>query len=119
MPWTDLFGAGNKGQQAERLACRYLQQQGLILVSQNYRCRTGEIDLIMRDNDQLVFVEVKYRQRADFGHASEYFHSHKRRKFMSAIRHYLVEKQLNPAFTPQRIDVIAIEGTDIQWHKAV
>ena len=51
------------GDHAEQLACVFLQQQGLQLVTRNYRCRGGEIDLIMRDDDSLVFVEVRYRHR--------------------------------------------------------
>ena len=50
----------NLGSDAEQLAATYLQQQGLILVTSNYSCRFGEIDLIMRDGKSLVFVEVRF-----------------------------------------------------------
>ncbi|HMV12031.1 MAG TPA: YraN family protein, partial [Nitrosomonas sp.] len=49
------------GSEAEDLAAHYLQQQHLVLVERNYRCRYGEIDLIMRDQTMLVFIEVKMR----------------------------------------------------------
>ncbi len=57
------------GDHAELLACRYLQRHGLRLLTRNFHCRRGEIDLIMRDGDSLVFVEVRYRQQVRFGRA--------------------------------------------------
>ncbi len=59
----------NLGQQYEQLALQYLQQQGLKLVQQNFHCKTGEIDLVMREGATLVFVEVKYRASSAFGGA--------------------------------------------------
>ncbi|MDP1996955.1 MAG: YraN family protein, partial [Gallionella sp.] len=60
----------NDGAQAEQHAARYLQQQGLKPVAQNYRSRFGEIDLIMQDGATLVFVEVRLRRSANFGGAA-------------------------------------------------
>ena len=57
------------GQLYEQLAMAYLQRQGLQLVQQNYQCKAGEIDLVMRDSTTLVFVEVKYRASTAFGGA--------------------------------------------------
>jgi putative endonuclease len=57
------------GKNAEELAAVYLQQQGLKLLTSNYRCKFGEIDLIMRDSHSLVFVEVCLRSSATFGGA--------------------------------------------------
>lgn len=107
------------GKKAELLACEYLQKRGLSLVCKNYRCRSGEIDLIMKEQDQLVFVEVKYRTNKDFGLALEYFHLHKRKKFERAVSHYFHEKRLNPTLIDHRIDLVAIDNTDIQWLKSV
>ena len=56
------------GQHAESLACRHLETQGLTLIQQNFFTPLGEIDLIMQDQDSLVFVEVRYRRHVDFGH---------------------------------------------------
>ena len=58
-----------RGQQAETLALSWLQQRGLVCVTRNYRCRMGEIDLIMHDGTTLVFVEVRQRRSARFGGA--------------------------------------------------
>jgi len=53
------------------MACQFLEKQGLILVEKNYRCYQGEIDLIMKANKNIVFVEVRSRSRSDYGHPAE------------------------------------------------
>jgi putative endonuclease len=98
------------GKQAENMAKHYLEQQGLVYLMQNYRCRSGEIDLVMRDQQTLVFIEVKYRSRTDFGAAIEYFHASKRRKFESAIAHYLHQHKLNPSNIDHRIDIVGLDS---------
>lgn len=113
-----------KGVQGEAKALAYLKQQGLSLVTQNYRCRSGEIDIIMRDNQELVFVEVKYRSGQQFGSAVEFFHPHKRRKFESATQHYMLDNQLNPSLIAHRIDIVGIDvlsnnNDKISWLKYV
>jgi len=112
------------GSEAERFARTFLEHQGLTFVLQNYRCRTGEIDLIMQDGDELVFVEVKYRSKSQHGSAIEFFHKSKKRKFESAVMHYMQENGYNPSIIPHRIDLVAIEGNgkqqqDINWLKSV
>jgi putative endonuclease len=112
------------GSEAERLARTFLEQQGLTFIMQNYRCRTGEIDLIMQHNDELVFVEVKYRSKSQHGSAIEFFHASKKRKFESAVMHYMQEKGFNPSIIPHRIDLVGIEGSgqqhqNINWLKSV
>lgn len=92
------------------MAKQYLEKQGLVYIMQNYRCRSGEIDLVMRDQETLIFIEVKYRSRADFGAAIEYFHANKRRKFESAIAHYLHQHQLNPSSINHRIDIVGLDS---------
>ena len=56
-----------KGLYYENLALKYLKKQGLKLLQKNYHCRLGEIDLVMQDEDCIVFIEVRYRENADFG----------------------------------------------------
>ncbi|MCU7799815.1 MAG: YraN family protein [gamma proteobacterium symbiont of Lucinoma myriamae] len=60
-----------KGQYAENLALNYLQEQGLTRLQENFSCKHGEIDLIMRDNEFIVFIEVRYRKKTQFGHPLE------------------------------------------------
>lgn len=115
MRWIKQTLSSWLGAQAEDLACRYLLKQGLTLVTRNYRCRTGEIDLVMRDGEEWVFVEVKYRKSNTYGHASEFLDRHKRRKLESAVLYFLQQHDLNPAHSPHRIDLVAIQGQEIQW----
>jgi putative endonuclease len=112
------------GSEAERTARDYLTQQGLSFITQNYRCKTGEIDLVMQDGSELVFVEVKFRSSQKFGTAVEFFHASKRRKFESAVQYYMQNKGLNPSIVAHRIDIVGIDvlGTNkhnISWLKHV
>src|SRR5690606_39694605 len=69
--YTTLFRSGQRGQQAEALACRVLEERGLRLIHRNWRCRRGELDLVMLDGDTVVFVEVRYRRHKAWGGAIE------------------------------------------------
>lgn len=124
MRWIKQALSTAIGGEAERFARTFLEQQGLTFVMQNYRCRTGEIDLIMQDRDELVFVEVKYRSNSQHGSAVEFFHASKKRKFESAVMHYMQEKGFNPSIVPHRIDLVGIEGKgrqphNVNWLKSV
>lgn len=102
------------GQAAERLAATWLQAQGLRILERNYRCRTGEIDLIAQHGDTLVFVEVRLRRSAAYGGAAASVHSAKQRRLISAARHYLMDKSEAPC----RFDVIVLDALDadrIEW----
>jgi putative endonuclease len=115
------FGLGRqeRGDRAEQLARRYLEQQGLQFLEANFRCRQGEIDLIMRDAGTLVFVEVRYRSQSRYGSAAESVDRRKQGKLVSAALRYL---QSHPALAQQasRFDVVAISGEQgkprIEWH---
>jgi len=97
------------GAKAETLAKQYLQKQGLEFIEQNYRSRRGEIDLIFKQNtNTIIFVEVKYRSSAQFGHAEEMVTIHKQKKIMKTALSYLQEKRLTESVIA-RFDVIAIE----------
>lgn len=95
----------NRGQQAEQIACDYLQQHGLQLITQNYHCRRGEIDLIMRDADTLVFVEVRARRSDRFGSALESITADKQSRIIATAQQYLQQKRLQQNC---RFDVIAV-----------
>jgi len=97
------------GDRAEDMAKTYLQKKGLGFITQNYHSRRGEIDLIFQEGDKtLIFVEVKYRSDAQFGHADEMVTIHKQRKIIKAASAYLQEKKLTEAVIV-RFDVVAIE----------
>lgn len=105
---------GNVGAQMEEAAARHLQHAGLKLEARNYRCRRGEIDLIARDGDTLVFVEVRYRRNSRYGSAGATVDHRKQRKLLAAADNYLQQHKLD---CPCRFDVVAIEGDagNIQW----
>ena len=107
-----------QGRAAEKLAQRFLQQQGLRKITSNYHCRHGEIDLIMRDDTALVFVEVRYRSQTGHGHGFDSIDYHKQQRLLQAARHYLARhpRWLN---RPCRFDVISIDGamelSAVEW----
>jgi len=89
------------------MACQFLEKQGLILVEKNYRCYQGEIDLIMKANKNIVFVEVRSRSRSDYGHPAETVTPAKIKKIIRAGSHYLQKTNLLYRVT-SRYDIIAI-----------
>lgn len=95
------------GQKAEAQAEAWLVSQGLTPVTRNWRCRFGEIDLVMRDGATLVFVEVRLRSRSDFGSAAASVTPAKQQKLVAAARQYLAELKSLPAC---RFDVVALDG---------
>lgn len=98
-----------RGEQAEQRAESWLNQQGLSTVERNWRCRMGEIDLIMLAEDILVFVEVRFRSSTHHGGAAASVDQRKQRRLVAAARHYL---RLRPeaAMRRCRFDVIAVQG---------
>jgi len=102
-----------KGKKAEDVACSFLLKNGLSIVTRNYHCRYGEIDLIMKDSDYLVFVEVRYRRSSEFGTAIESVDRNKQRKLVFTANHYL---QHHPSSLALRFDVVAMSAhQEIEW----
>lgn len=102
------------GEQAERIAATYLQRKGLALVDANYRCRWGEIDLVLRDRGIMVFVEVKLRRSKSFGGAAYSIGLRKQARIIAAARHYLAGVKEMPC----RFDVVLLESLEpprIEW----
>ncbi len=107
----------SQGAQAEQLAVQYLQQQGLKLIVQNFRCRFGEIDLIMQHGTTLVFIEVRLRRNAGFGGAAASIDARKQQRIISTAQQYLAGLARIPAC---RFDVVLLddaEGRNMQWLK--
>lgn len=112
-----MIKTGILGNHAEKLAAKYLKSKGLVVVKRNYRCKLGEIDLIMRHQEYLVFVEVRYRKSNSFGGAAASIDAIKQAKLTKAAQHYMVNHDaLNK---PVRFDVICLSGdlnrADYQW----
>lgn len=106
-----------KGNEKEEEAKRYLVRHGLKWVQSHYRTRFGEIDLIMRDKSELVFVEVKYRKSANFGLAYESVSRHKQKKLQLTALYYLSHTASPEALA--RFDVVSLQGEPVQieWIK--
>ncbi|QSA97051.1 YraN family protein [Methylococcus sp. EFPC2] len=106
------------GRRAEDEALAYLQAHGLKLIERNYRCRQGEIDLVMEEGNGLVFVEVRYRADPRYGSALESVGGRKRTRLIAAASHYLATHR---ADRPARFDVIGLQPEDgkisTQWIK--
>lgn len=106
-----------KGDEAEQYAERYLQSQGLVLVERNYRCRFGEIDLIMRDGLVTVFVEVRMRATQAFGGAASSITLSKQGKLMRAARQYLASLKSVPQCRFDAVLISGMKGEEIEWLK--
>ena len=102
------------GRQAEEKACHYLQKQGLKLIRQNYTCFHGEIDLIMREKEDIVFIEVRYRSRTDYGHPAETINRNKQKKIIRTATHFLQKNECLYKVC-SRFDVIAMQLIDNEW----
>lgn len=104
-----------KGGRFEELALGWLKSRGLALVQCNYRCKLGEIDLVMRDRDVLVFVEVRFRGAYGQVPPCETVDYRKQRKLLRAARHYLLWNSAL-ADMPCRFDVLGISAAGGEPH---
>jgi putative endonuclease len=94
------------GALAEARAEAFLLQQGLVKHAKNYRCKLGEIDLIMQHNTTLVFIEVRLRSHTGFASAAESVTVRKQQKIIRTAQHYLQQHKLTDTANC-RFDVIA------------
>lgn len=106
-----------RGAQAEALAAQFLERQGLVILARNFRTRRGEIDLVARDGEMLVFVEVRLRARSDFGGAAASVTFRKQQRIVAASLAYLARFRREPAC---RFDAILLDRLDaeaIVWER--
>lgn len=102
-----------KGTEAEDVAIRHICAHGLTLITRNFRSRMGEIDLVMREGDTLVFVEVRQRSSDRFGGAAQSITPHKQRRIIATAQVYLANLNAPP---PCRFDVVLLSGNDhLEW----
>ena len=104
------------GTAAEQLAAEYLENRGMKITERNFRCRSGEVDLIGHDGGYLVFVEVKYRSGSGKGAAPEAVGIAKQRQICRVADYYRMKHRV-PGSTPVRYDVVAIDGGEITWFR--
>lgn len=102
------------GALAEQRACHFLQAHGLKLITQNYRSTFGEIDLVMQDKKEIVFVEVRSRASNHYGSASESVNALKQQKIIKTSLLFLQQRNWLNNITC-RFDVIGIQQDHIEW----
>lgn len=100
---------GNRG---EDIAVHFLLKQGYQILERNYRCRFGEIDIIGRDNNYLVFIEVKYRKDINKGYPVEAVGYYKQRRIINTAKYYVKIKHLNNIDI--RFDIVEIVNNKIR-----
>lgn len=110
-----------RGQYGEKQASNYLRKQGLTIVEKNYRTRRGEIDIIAKDGDVLVFVEVRLRQKTGLVSAGESLTPRKLKKWKTAAEEYLLSHYAQPPDC--RFDAILIaqdkSSESLEWVKGL
>lgn len=121
----DIFAPGRSGQESgwvnkrqigkekEILACDFLKRKGFEILDVNYWCRYSEIDIVAKDGESLVFVEVKYRKNTEYGGSSYAVSFKKMKSICQCARYYIYKENVQPD-TPMRFDVIAIDGDRIR-----
>lgn len=111
---------GERGAWAESIALHYLGARGLRLLTRNYRCLAGEIDIVMKDNNTLVFIEVRYRASTDYGSPLETINHTKQRRILKTANHYLQTHRMSTGNAPCRFDVVVVTGAKpcTEWIKA-
>ena len=102
-----------EGAYYENLVAEYLKTQGYEILEKNYRCRIGEIDLIAKEGETLVFVEVKYRRDDKMGNPKEAVDRKKQKKISMTASDYLM-RECGRMDIPCRFDVAAVLGEQIE-----
>ena len=110
MSWISKNTSHARGRATEAFAEQHLIKHGLTPIDRNVHCRQGEIDLVMKDGNTFVFVEVKYRKNNHFGSAVETISLAKQNKIKHCVAFFFHNANLNEYNTPCRFDVIALEG---------
>ena len=94
------------GKNGEELACKYLKQKHYKILERNYRCKTGELDIIAKYKKELVFVEVKTRRNLEYGYPIEAVNKIKQKHLVSAINYYIYLNKIKNIDI--RVDVIEV-----------
>ena len=94
------------GKEGEDFAADYLQKQGYEIIGRNFECKQGEIDIIAKDKNEYVFIEVKTRQNHHYGMPCEAVDERKQKHIWNATRYYIYSHKLEDQYI--RIDVIEI-----------
>ncbi len=110
----DLMNTRRIGTFYEEAACRFLEEQGIIILQQNFKCKAGEIDIIGRQGNCVIFFEVKYRKNDTYENALMAVHPKKQQRICRCAAIYCLQHSDTKEI---RYDVIGITNTRIQWIK--
>jgi len=105
----------NDGALAEGMAADFLLSKGLTLIARNYRCRGGELDIVAREGQTFVFVEVRLRTNNDFGGAGASITAAKRRRMSLAARHFMSRLGHEPVCRFDAVLMDALSADRIEW----
>ncbi|SFV69471.1 Predicted endonuclease distantly related to archaeal Holliday junction resolvase [hydrothermal vent metagenome] len=115
--WSLKRKIGNK---VEDYALKYLKNKGLSLIERNYLTKYGELDLVMLDNNTLVFIEIRYRKKSDFGSAVETVNLKKQKKIINTAEYFLNEYEQYQHYDC-RFDVLGVDNIlkykNVSWIK--
>lgn len=114
MPKETEWNKRRIGEQKEKLACAFLARSGVTILEQNFRCRQGEIDIVARDGEYLVFAEVKYRSTRNKGTALEAVGIAKQKKICRTADYYRMTHGCGSG-SSVRYDVIGIQEDEVLW----
>lgn len=113
-----MSGTGTRslGALHESRALAHMQAAGLTLIQRNFNSKVGEIDLIMRDGEQIVFVEVRFRSAGSFVDGISSVGDSKRKRFLKAVKYFLLT---HPDYAERilRFDVISVSNQELDWHQ--
>ena len=101
------------GKQKEKEACAYLEKHGYQIICSNFRCKFGEVDIIAKEGEYLVFIEVKYRKNAKNGMPQEAVNFPKQKRITITAKYYLCQNGLGDN-TPCRFDVVEVLDKEIK-----
>ena len=104
------------GSPAEDRALQFLQDQGLKLLARNWRCKLGELDLVMQDGETVAVVEVRSRSRADYGAAIETVDHRKQARLVRATKLWLARRP-ELAEQPLRFDIVTLNAGELEWRR--
>jgi putative endonuclease len=107
------------GNWGEELAVKFLKRQGYCILERNFSCRFGEIDIVAKEKDVIVFVEVRTKNNTEFGFPEETVLQNKKTRLFKTAQFYLCQKKLTEI--PCRFDMVSIifEGKQIQLWKDI
>lgn len=106
------YNKRNIGKKYEELAIKHLEKEGYRIIGKNFRSQFGEIDIIAKENDYLVFIEVKYRSSIKSGYPHEAINYNKRNRIAKTAQFYMLKNNIDFQ-TPCRFDVVAIINKDL------